>query len=104
MPRKKKGPPFVMLDKRMLRGEPWKELSHTEQIAYIYIKANFNGSNNGEIPLTYSELEGILGHKTVWKALKGLEQKGWIRKTQHGGLYRYYCLYELTGTHDPQIK
>jgi len=32
--------------------------------------------------------------------LKGLLGKGWIEKTQYGGMYRYSCLYKLTGNHD----
>lgn len=97
---KRQGPPFVMLDKATLDSSEWKGLSHSGMIAYIYIKKNYNGGNNGNIPLKYSELKGVLAAATLSNALKGLEQKGWIKKTKHGGLYRFYCLYELTGKHD----
>ncbi|MFC1704576.1 hypothetical protein ACFL1E_07355 [Candidatus Omnitrophota bacterium] len=98
--KKRKGPRFVMLDKQLLESEEWKKLSHAEMIAYIYIKKNYNGSNNGKIPLKYAELKGILAPATLSKALKGLIDKEWIEKTQHGGMYRYYCLYKLTGKYD----
>ncbi len=91
---------FVLLERNTLLSPEWQNLSHSEMIAYIYIKNNFNGANNGAIPLKYAELKGIFAPATLSKALKGLQTKGWIERTEHGGLYRYYCLYKLTGTHD----
>ena len=91
---------FVMLERQTLTSIVWKALSHTEMLAYVYIKNNFNGGNNGTIPLKYVELKGVMAPATLSKALKGLQSKGWIEKTQHGGLFRYYCLYKLTGIHD----
>lgn len=98
--KRKSGPPFVMLEKFTLQSEEWKKLSPSEMITYIYIKKNYNGGNNGEIPLKYSELKGILAPATISKALKGLITKEWVEKTKYGGLYRYYCLYKLTGKYD----
>jgi DNA-binding MarR family transcriptional regulator len=100
---KRKGPPFVMLEKATLNSTEWKELSHPEMITYIYIKKGYNGSNNGQIPFTYSDLKGVLAPATISKSLKGLICKGWVEKTQHGGLHRFYCLYRLTGKYD-QIR
>ena len=91
---------FVMLDKRLLESEEWQKLSHSEMIVYIYLKRNYNGGNNGQIFLKYLELTDIFAPATISKALKGLINKEWVRKTEHGGLYRYYCLYELTGKYD----
>jgi hypothetical protein len=98
--RRRKGPKFVMLERATLRSQEWKSLSHSEMIAYIYVKYNYNGGNNGQIPLTYKELKGVLAPATLSEALKGLITKGWIEKTKHGGLYRYYCHYKLTGKYD----
>ncbi len=97
---KHKGPPFVMLERGMLNSPEWKGLSRTAMIAYIYIKKNYNGSNNGEISLKYTDLVGIMAPATISAALKELKAKEWIDKTQHGGLHRYYCKYRLTGQHD----
>ena len=91
---------FVLLERQTLTSASWKELTLAEMIAYIYIKNNFNGVNNGQIPLKYLELKGVMAPATLSKALKGLISKEWIEKTQHGGMYRYYCLYKLTGRHD----
>lgn len=89
-----------MLDKSLLKGPAWKELTHSEMVTYIHLKANHNGSNNGEIPFKYSEMKGIMAPDTISKALKGLIKKGWIEKTKYGGMFRYYCLYKLTGKYD----
>ena len=101
--RRGKGAPFVMLEKNTLNSQDWKKLSHPEMLTYIYIKKNYNGTNNGEISLKYSELKGIMAPGTIANALKGLITKEWIEKTKHGGMFRYYCLYKLTGKYD-QIR
>jgi len=98
--RRNSGPPFVMMEKNTLRCQDWKQLSHTEMIAYLYLKANYNGSNNGKIQLPYKSMEAVMAHKTLSTALKGLVDKGWIERTQRGGLYRYVCHYRLTGKYD----
>jgi len=100
MRRRQSGPPFVMIDRALLQSKEWKELSVSQMITYIYIKKNYNGGNNGEIPLAYSELRSVFAPATLSKSLKDLINKGWIEKTKHGGMYRYQCLYKLTGKHD----
>jgi hypothetical protein len=99
-PKKNKHRRFVLLERQTLISAQWKELTHAEMITYIYIKNNFNGGNNGNIPMKYSELKGVFAPATLSKALKGLERKEWIEKTRYGGLFRYYCLYKLTGKYD----
>ena len=42
----------------------------------------------------------VLGVPMESKALKGLEAKGWIEKTKHGGLYRFTNKYSLTWKYD----
>ncbi len=94
---------FVMLGRRTLKCPEWKGLSASAKLLYIHLKAKYNGSNNGEIRLHYSELKGTQGLRssaTVAKAFQELESKGWIKKTKHGGMYRYFNEYELTGRYD----
>ncbi|MCK5590387.1 MAG: hypothetical protein KAI72_00375 [Candidatus Pacebacteria bacterium] len=98
--KRRKGRWFTMLDRRLLKSADWQSLTHAEMITYIYVKHNYNGSNNGEIPLKYSELKVVFAPATLSKALKGLREKEWIERTQHGGMYRYFCLYKLTGKYD----
>ncbi|MGA2363415.1 MAG: hypothetical protein ABSG73_13265 [Candidatus Aminicenantales bacterium] len=98
---------FVMLGRDMLlRCQEWKQLGPAAKLAYIYLRAKHNGSNNGEIGLHYSELKtvrGLSAPSTVSKAFKELEKAGWIRRTKLGGLFRYSNLYELTGRYDDHV-
>lgn len=97
---------FVMLPRKMLRRKEWKELNPAAKILYLYLKAKYNGSNNGEIRLYYSELKGIKGissPSTISKATRELENEGWIERTKKGGLYRYFNEYKLTGKFDDYL-
>lgn len=91
---------FVLLERKTLVSEAWKSLTMPEMIVYIYIKNNYNGTNNGEIPLKYSELTPIMAKTTISRALTGLFKKGWIERIRRGGRFRFFCVYELTGDHD----
>jgi len=89
-----------MLERPTLDSVEWKQLTHAEMIAYVYVKKNFNGRNNGKIPLKYLDMKEIFAPATFSRALKGLREKGWIERTQFGGMFRFYCLYKLTGKYD----
>ena len=99
--------PFIALGKGMiLRCREWKELSPAAKIFYITLKAKFNGCNNGEIRLYYSELKSIRGLRssgTISKAIRELDQKEWIKRTKLGGLHRNFTDFELTGKFDKHI-
>jgi hypothetical protein len=97
---------FIMVPRKILKLEEWKSLSPSSKILYIHLKAKYNGANNGSIYLHYSELKGIKGlssHSTISKAFKELLNKEWIKKTKHGGLYRFSNEYELSGRFDDYI-
>jgi len=97
---------FVSIPRKTLRSKEWKELSAAAKIFYIHLKRKYNGHNNGEIRLYYSDLEGIRGcssPSTISKAINELEEKGWIRRTKFGGLYRYFNEFELTGEYDDYL-
>lgn len=94
---------FVPIPRKTLKSKEWKELSPAAKILYIHLKGKYNGHNNGNIRLYYSELEGIKGlssPSTISKANLELERKEWVKRTKIGGLYRYFNEYELTGKFD----
>lgn len=95
---------FVMMGRPMLlKCQEWKELKPASKIFYLYLKAKYNGSNNGKIRLHYSELKGVAGlssSSTIANAIRELEEGGWIKRTKRGGLMRYFNEFELTGRHD----
>ena len=98
--RKKKVPPFVMLERSVLKGNEWQSLRASSRDIYMLLKANYNGGNNGGIKFKYEEAKNMHSPATISRALKQLITEGWLEKTQHGGLHRYYCLYKLTWSHD----
>lgn len=98
--RKHKYPPFVMVEKTTLQRKEWKELSHTAKLIYIYLKANYNGGNNGQIQFKYHQYKDEFSPTTISKALKELVSKGWLERAQYGGMFRFYCLYKLSGKYD----
>jgi len=86
--------------------DEWKELSPAAKLLYIHVKGKWNGYNNGQIRVYYSELKGFRGisaDSTISKASKELQEKGWIKRTKLGGLHRYFNEYELTGKYDDHI-
>jgi len=90
----------------LFKSDEWKQLSPRAKILYLYIKAKYNGTNNGHIRLYYSELKKIRGFKSYFvisAAFKELEGKEWINRTQLGGLYRHFNEYRLTGKYDSMI-
>jgi len=101
--------PHVGIQRDALFKDEWKGLSPEAKIFYVQLKAKYNGSNNGEIKLTYREMIGIKGcngscHRTVSNAIRELEQKEWIIIRQFGGLYRKINKYELTFKHEGYAK
>jgi len=105
--RDKPGASFVALDRKLIfRCESFRQLSPAAVTLYIYLKAKFNGSNNGAIRFHYSELEGVKGFcspETISRTFKELEGAGWIKRTHVGGLYRFQNDYQLTGQFDDRV-
>jgi len=75
---KKKIIHFAPIFSSVLYSEKWKELTKSEMILYIYLKAGDNGINNGKITLPYSNLKDIMNSSTFSKSLKGLIKKMWV--------------------------
>lgn len=102
--RDKWSPPFVRMEKRLLlKDENWHQLSQGAKVLYLILKSKYNGQNNGQIRLHYSELQNMRGFRSpraIAAAFKELEQDEWIERTKKGGLFRYVNEYRLTGKFD----
>jgi len=97
---------FVALPKSLFFGRcpEWQKLSGSAKLLYIYLKAGYNGANNGEITFPYSRLRkhrGLSSSGTIAKASKELEEKGFISRTNKGGLYKGCNMYKFIGAMDP---
>ena len=98
---------FVALDRKTIfHCESFRRLSPPAVTLYVYLKAKFNGANNGKIRFHYSELKGVKGFcspETISRTFKELEGAGWIKRTHIGGLYRFQNEYQLTGQFDDRV-
>jgi DNA-binding MarR family transcriptional regulator len=98
---------FVALDRSILfKCDSWKGLTPGAKLFYVYLRAKFNGGNNGQIKLHYSELKGIRGfssNETISRSIRELEAAGWIERTRKGGLYRFQTDFKLTGKYDGRV-
>jgi len=101
---KGKGPRFAMLYRDMIRKEvAWKRLSASAKVFYLYLKAEYYGSNNGRIRFRYREardVKGISSRTTFSKAQDELINGGWIECRCQGGKRKRTNLYTLTGKYD----
>lgn len=99
---------FVALDRKLILHTPeFRQLSPAAVTLYLYLKAKYNGANNGKIRLHYSELAGVRGFRSkpsINRAFRELESVGWVRRNRIGGLYRCKNEYELTGRFDERAK
>ncbi|WP_200957830.1 helix-turn-helix domain-containing protein [Mesorhizobium sp. Root157] len=78
--KRKGGSKFIKIDSYVKRSAAWKALTPTERAAYLEVKWRYDGFNNGRIGVGCRELADELnkGRDTASRALKGLEEKGFI--------------------------
>jgi DNA-binding transcriptional regulator YhcF (GntR family) len=80
------GDRYVRLFHYMTNSEAWRSLDAVARALYVEITRRYMGSNNGRIP--YSVREGAenlnVGKATVMRALKKLEDHGFIVPTKIG--------------------
>ncbi|MFC1592656.1 hypothetical protein ACFL4C_01425 [Candidatus Omnitrophota bacterium] len=95
--KKQKAPPFVMLRRDLLKDPAWRKLSSSAKVLYIYLRTKFNYKTFNEVTLAYSEVKGMMSSKTVSNAFKELQDKKFIEKTKHGGLFGGVCVYKFIG-------
>ena len=98
---------FVAIERGvMFKCKSWRGLSLRAKIFYQYLKAKYNGRNNGEIQLHFSELSdqpGFRSRRAFYGAAKELIAEGWVERTNPGGLYRNPNTYKLTGRFDAML-
>lgn len=90
---------YIGFERGLVWSEAFKGLSANEFRAYFLIKSGHTGENNGDITMTYKQMENFMKPATFSKAIKSLEEKGWIKRCS-GGLNRWKNTYELTWQFD----
>ena len=84
--RNKHGPRYVRIFHWEMDSPAWKEMTAYGRTIVLELRKRFNGSNNGEIHLSVREAaKAIDCHRdTAAKALREVEEKGWVRVNQKG--------------------
>ncbi len=94
--KKEKAKSFVMVYRALLKDPTFQGLSNSAKVLYIYLRAKFNRKTYSEVSLAYSEVK-FMSSKTVSRCFKELQEKGFIKKIKHGGLYGGVTTYKFTG-------
>jgi len=90
-------------ESRLFHNESWRSLSGSAKIFYACLQGKYNGDNNGELQLLYSEMKGVKGCASsgaVTKAIEELTAKDWIKLERKGGMHRALNYFSLTFKHD----
>lgn len=92
------GPSFIQLPHYVLRSEQWGELSGNAIKALCELLRQYAGSNNGDLSATFGDLteRGWNSRTTLSKALRELEDAGWIIETRKGNRHIGCSLYAVT--------
>ena len=87
--RSKSGGQFVKLLYILTASPAWRSLSGSAVKVYIELHSRYNGRNNGDLSLSYSEAARLLklGKTTVKRAFDELTEKGLILKMREGHWY-----------------
>jgi hypothetical protein len=112
---REKGIPFVMIPSEWFWGKSpdFLALSVRARMVYFCLRSNCfprtksYAGNNGQVDVSYSAFQkgsGFSSDTTISKALKELEGKGWIERTEKGGLFGKPNNYRLTGKYDPFVS
>jgi len=99
MKRRRKSPPFIMLVHAMFDSEAFNSLSGSAVRVLLSIMRCKNGSNGTSaepIQCPYAVMNGNMGQATKARAIRELEEKGFIELAQHGGLMKQPNLYVLS--------
>lgn len=73
----------------LLKSAAWRSLSGSAVKLFLELHTRFNGSNNGNLRLSYAEAAEALGmgKATVQRAFQDLQEKGFVVLTQEGNWY-----------------
>lgn len=87
---------FSQLYDDMSKSKAFRQLSGSELKILMYFISEYNGTNNGNLDLSYEQAQAelCLAVATFSKGLKALEQKGFIKKAVQGrkGILSRYAL------------
>jgi len=100
MKRGRKSQPFIMLEHPLFDSEAFNSLSHSAARVLLSImrrKNGKNGTDDAPIECPYPAMSGNMGSATIAKAIRELEEKGFINLARRGGLMKKTNLFVFSG-------
>jgi len=100
MKRSRRGPPFIKLDHPVFDSEAFQSLAHSSVRVLLSIMRRKNGSNGTDaapIICPYECMNGSMSSATIARAIRELEEKGFIHRTKRGGLMKQPNLFTFSG-------
>ena len=87
--RSKGGGQYMPISRHLATSDAWRSLSGPAVKVYVELRSRYNGGNNGDLSLSYSEAADLLalGKSTISRAFAELQEKGFIEKTAEGQWY-----------------
>jgi hypothetical protein len=84
--RSKGGPAYVQLYHWIRKTDAWHSLNVYARCLYVEIRGRYNGSNNGDIPMSFRDAQELLGcsNKPLPEAFRQLQDRGFIVPVQKG--------------------
>lgn len=79
----------------MLRSQPWKSLSNAARVAFLHLKLNENGDPAKLLHLPYSQGIELMAKATLTRALRELQEAGFVELVEPGGLFAGAAGYKL---------
>lgn len=73
----------------MARSPAWRSLSGPAVKVFVELHSRYNGSNNGDLSLSFGDASRLLGlgKTTIKRAFDELSEKGFIRRMRKGHWY-----------------
>lgn len=80
------GLPFVQIHHWFRKTAAWRSLAPYSRLLYVELKGRYNGTNNGDIPMSHREAEDLLNctNRPVLRAFEELEDRGFIVAERRG--------------------
>jgi hypothetical protein len=93
--KKNRLPPFVYITKEMLNSPAFISLTNAARVTYLLLQAQISKTDQSKVKFPYTQAEKYMDRHTFTRAIKQLTNKGFIRQSQEGGLYRKTNAYEF---------
>jgi hypothetical protein len=84
-----RGGQWIPLPYPLVQSLAWRSLSGSAVKVFLELRSRFNGGNNGDLSVSYTDAAKLLGlsKSTVSRAFRELEAKGFIVNTSPGSWY-----------------